>query len=220
MVTIDQKIIVFDNLIQHDISEKFKNNKCNKEEYYEKLQVESKNETDKIVYEMELEEKERLDRIYLKEEASIKKIYKSEFINAKEHLLNVVLEKIDNELVKFTKTEKYKQFIDSIVTELIKELEPVNSINIHITDYDMKNYGEYIKEEIYRNYKNMKINSEDTKLEVTLVKEKNNMIGGIIAKTTDQGARYDFSLKRKQECSMPHILRRLNSIIEEGDRGE
>ena len=246
MVTIEQKLMLFENLIQHNIFEKAKAEKYKKEQYYENLILENKNEMDKISQEMKIEEKQRLDRIYLKEEAQIKKTYENSFLKTKEELLNKVLNKIEEELMLFTRTDEYKNYMDITINKVFNEIDFDKDIILGMTEKDIQIYGDYIREQVGKNNKNMEIdrkvvinqdienilkedktdvdnkyndvNVDNKEIDIKLNTERDSVIGGIIIKTADGSMRYDFSLRRDLEENMRVILKSLNAIIEEGEK--
>ena len=214
MVTIEQKLMLFENLIQHDIFEVFKNEKYRKEQYYNNKMIENKAKVDRISWEMKTEQKEKLDRIYVKEEAQIKKVYENSFLKTKEELLNKVVNKIEEKLEGYTRTNQYKQYIDITINQVCSEIDFDKDIILYMTEKDIQTYGSYILEKIRKNNID-KI--EAGVININLDKARDSIIGGIIVKTVDESMRYDFSLRRNLEESMGIILKSLNAIIEEGD---
>lgn len=222
MVTIEQKLMLFENLIQHDIFEKYKDSKQKKEEYYEKLYVQNKNEVDKSCEEMQIEEKQKLDRIYLKEEAQIKKTYENSFLKTKEELLDRVLNKIEDKLAVFTTSKDYKKYIDITINKVCTEIDFDKDIILCMTEADIQTYGSYILDNITqsssKSVESENIGEDSKGINISLHKVKSSIIGGIIIETVDKSMRYDFSLKRNLEESMEVILKSLNAIVEEGDK--
>ncbi len=213
MVTIEQKLRMFENLIQHDISEKFQDESKKQEDYYKKLIMDNEVQENKISQEMISETKNKLQKLYTKLEAETKKNYREVVIEMKEELLSSFVSKLENSLTQFVKTKEYENYLSTNLKKVCRSLDCKGKLYLYMTKADVKQYSAFVKDELMKNIVQDK-NKDAITSDIIILEGKEEMIGGIIIENEERDSRFDLSMKKSIEDYMPEILQGLNEIIE------
>ena len=208
MVTIEQKLTLFSNLLHRTMDEAFKAEMEKlKKEYDIKIQK-NKEEVDREA-EIIISAAEKKALAECAERISRNKVeFKKEYMLKKEHYFSILMGRIKKELDAFVRSEQYPGYL----LELAGKLEPVQTaeiLEIYLTDRDSEKYLEQIKNTLLQKGKWKEL--------VFLPAAADDIIGGLIAEDPQSNIRIDLSLKAMLEDNRSFIMQTLFQAIETGD---
>lgn len=210
MVTINQKLSLFSNLLQRSINETFKLEMYDlQQEYSDKLQR-SKEAADRQAAEIirkagkkaEAERTEQISRIRVE--------FKKEYMSIREKYFSRFMERITTEMKKFTESEKYRGYMLSLADKLKGAGRLPDSLVIYMTGQDIERHGEAV----------MKSLREQKNSDITLKEAPDSMIGGFIAEDPADRIRMNMSMSALIEDNRPYIMQALFRAIEAGDAND
>lgn len=207
MVTIEQKLNMFSNLLHRSINRTL-------EEEMEKLRVEYavRIKEEKEAADREAEEIIRRSRKKAEAEKTetISKIrinIKREYMSVREKLFSDMMEKLMVRINEFIKSDKYGEYIVSLANKLAEADTASNCLIIYMTGSDLKKYSESIERELKR----------ARLIQLTFQAANDDILGGFIAVNPSSGIRMDFSLKSHLEDNRAYMMQTLFQAIEAGE---
>ena len=196
MVTIEQKLSMFNKLLQRSMDDNFTAEmEYLRGDYSKKLQ-QGKSAVDKEVKNIEKKAYQRAEKekAEILNKSTIKQ--RMDYMSVKEELFSVVLTHFRNRIDEFIQSEQYKAYLISLAKQLKDFEKSSNNIAIFMTQTDFKQYGEDIKHVFPDIFKGgSKIEFADDKI-----------IGGLILINPEANTRIDLSIKTLLEESKPAMM--------------
>ncbi len=207
MVTIEQKLTLFSNLLHRTMDEAFKAEMEKlKKEYDIKIQK-NKDETDREAENM-ISTAEKKAVAECTERISRNRVeFKKEYMLMKEKYFSILMERIKKELDMFAGSERYPGYL----LELSGKLElawTAEKLEIYLTEKDNEKYVEQIRNALLQKGKWK---------ELVFLTADDDIIGGLIAEDPQNNIRIDLSLKAMLEDNRSFIMQTLFQAIETGD---
>ncbi len=207
MVTIEQKLAMFSNLLHRSMNEKFLDEMDKLRKSYEICHRDNKAEVNRQAEEI-------LNQAYKKAEAEktemiskIKISTKKEFMAAREKLFNSMMERLMDKICIFIRSAEYEEYLFSLVKKLIDEDPGTGSLIIYLTGTDHEKYSEALK----------------TKFPIVRQKElimkvaDDSIIGGLIAENQSLNIRMNLSIKALLEDNRSFMMETLFKALEAGE---
>lgn len=207
MVTIEQKLAMFSNLLHRSMNEKFLDEMDKLRKSYEIRHRENKAEVNEKTEEI-------LDQAYKKAEAEktelISKIRisaKKEYMAVREKLFNTLMEHLTDRINAFIRSSDYEEYLFSLLKKLIEEDPSTGPLIIYLTGADYEKYAELLK----------------TKFPVARQKElimkitDDDIVGGFIAENPDLNIRMNLSIKALLEDNRSFMMESLFKALEAGE---
>lgn len=196
MVTIEQKLSVFNKLLQRSMEDGFTEEmKHLREEYSEKLR-QSNESADKEA--KHIEERATRKARNMKAEALNKAAMnqRKAYMTAKEELFSIMLVHLRERVDAFIQSDEYEAYLLSLAKQLQEAENSPENIKIYATKEDCIKYGEKIATvmpSILKDGKNIDI-AED------------KIIGGLILLNVDSNTRTDLSIKTLLEENKAYMM--------------
>lgn len=209
MVTIEQKLLTFSNILNRSMNEKLSQEMERlRKEYSENVQKSKEavdREADEIINKMrkraEMEKTELLSKIRIN--------MKKEYMSAQERLFLTMFDHLIAEIKEYIKTDKYGDYLISLAEMMAKDDTCSNSLDIYMTTSDLDKHSARIKERL------LKLRQG----EYTFKSADDGIIGGFIALDTVNNIRFDFSIKTLLEDNKSYMMQVLFKAIGAGDVG-
>ncbi|MGE5613678.1 MAG: V-type ATP synthase subunit E [Bacillota bacterium] len=207
MVTIEQKLSMFSNLLHRFANQKLAGEMDKlRKEYEEKIRKE-KEAADR-------EAEDIMNRAHKKAEAERAALIsrmridmKKEYMAMREKLFAAMFDHLTGEIKKFTESEKYADYLVSLAGKLKLAEDSAGNLSVCMTGRDCGKYSELLKNELQK----------AERQEITFEIADSGMIGGFIAIDRSKGVKYDFSIRTLLEDSRPLMMQKLFRAIEAGE---
>jgi len=210
MVTIEQKLSLFSNMLQRSIAEEFKQEMQNiRQEYSQKLQA-SKEAADKEAADIIARTRKKAETERVEQISRIKLEFKKEYMTLKEKLFSRFMERVTAEVRKFTESGKYPGYMVSQTEKLMSSGTLPESLVIYMTKRDIERYSEDIKRKLM----------EQKQIDITFREASDSIIGGFIAEDPADMVRIDLSLSALLQDNEDYIMQTLFQAIEAGDAND
>lgn len=207
MVTIDQKLSLFSKLLHRSMNEKFTEEMGKlKEEYEVKIQK-NKDAVDKEAEDIINKSRKKAEAEKMELASIIRVNMKKETMAVKEKHFTVLMGHLSEEIEKLIQSDKYDDYLLSLVKKLEETEYISNSLIIYMTNRDNVKYAENIRQEL------LKSQQMDCTFEIA----PDSIIGGFIAEDPISNIRMDFSINTLLEDNKPYIMQALFQAIEAGE---
>lgn len=207
MVTIEQKISLFQKLLHRYMTEKFVEDlEALKKEYNEKFQK-NKAITDKKSEDIlnRSLKKARAEKVELLSKARIE--LKRETMSVKEKCFDTFMDRLKKEMENFVQSDRYEAYLLSLVKEISAQEQLSGRLVIYLTARDIGKYGDIIKREL----------TESRQREVSFKTAESNITGGLLAEAPDSCVRVNLFVDALLEDNKPHIMQVLFQALETGE---
>lgn len=196
MVTIEQKLSMFNKLLKRSMDDNFAAEiEYLRKDYSKKLQ-QTKSDVDKQAKNIE-------DKAYKRAEKEKAKILnqsavtqRMEYMSAKEELFSAMLENLKSRIDEFIQSEEYKDYLISLAKQLSDSEKASEHLSILMTAEDYKQYGEDVKLALMDLFKG----------EPNIKTADAHMIGGLILMNSESNIRIDLSIRTLLEESKPAMM--------------
>lgn len=185
MVTIEQKLSMFNKLLQRSMDDNF----AAEIEY---LRKDHSTKRQQVKSDIDREVKSIEEKAYKRAEKEKTKIFnqasvaqRMEYMSAKEELFSIMLEKLKFRVNEFIQSKDYKSYLIFLAKQLAHSERASESISIFMTRQDVEKYGNDVKlvlRDLCKGSPNIEI-GDDT------------MIGGLVFMNSDFNIRVDLSIK-------------------------
>lgn len=208
MVTIEQKLSLFSNLLHRTMEDSFKLEMENlRKEYEEKMQK------DREAVEREAENiismaKKRAEAERTEMVSRTRVELKKEYMFLKEKYFSILMERIKKELENFAESEAYADHMLKLAGKLAALVPASDRLTIWLAGRDMDKYQAVLKQAL----------SGTERAEIEFLPAGDDMIGGFIACDTDNDIRIDMSFAALLEDNRSYIMQTLFQAIETGDQ--
>ncbi|MDF2880941.1 MAG: hypothetical protein K0R54_1498 [Clostridiaceae bacterium] len=194
MTTIEDKIKLFSKIVydkiqkeeQREIDKYIKEKETTINEEKAKIQ----NEEEKIVREIEKKAELKANEIIAKE----KLIKQQALINLKESIIKSIMLEIKDQLVHYTKTQQYFDFLKKEMIKVLDTLQP-GEYNLFLTERDINEYKDSLNEVISKH------NGFNISIKINPI----DLIGGFIIENGNGRVRIDNSLLEKLEENKENV---------------
>lgn len=208
MVTIEEKIKLFYKLLNQSMDKAFTDElKDLKDKSESKVQM-VKSEIDKEAKDI-VERAEKRSEIKRAEGLSKSKvIIKKDILTLREKYYYKFMDKFNEKLNEFTKSNEYKSYLSKTISNLVTEIKDYEKCNlvIYLTKNDEEKYSDFIKSEITK------------KLDCDISFNKvYNIKGGLIGVIADKNLKIDLSIDSILEENKAYIMQTIFEILEAGD---
>lgn len=208
MITMEEKLKLFYKLLNQSMDINLAEDLKEIEASYKFKLEEFKNNVDKEA--KELEEK-AIKRAEIKRAESISKskvIIKKDVMALKEKYYFVFMDKFNEKINEFVKSNQYKPYMSNIISNLVTEIKDYENCNliVYLNNNDIEKYSEFIKEEITKKH-----NSNVS------FKINNNIKGGLIAEIAEKNFQIDSSIDAVLEDNKTYIMQTIFETLEAGD---
>lgn len=207
MVTIEQKLAVFSNLLHRSMNEKFLDEMDKLRKSYEIRLRDNKAEVNEQAEEI-------LNQAYKKAEAEkteliskIKISTKKEYMAAREKLFNTLMEHLMDKINTFIRSTEYGEYLFSLVKKLNEEDPGTGPLIIYLTGTDYEKYAERLKTEL----------PDVRQKELIMKAADDSIIGGLIAENPSVNIRMDLSIKALLEDNRSYMMETLFKALEAGE---
>jgi len=207
MVTIEQKLAVFSNLLHRSMNEKFLEEMDKLRKSYEILHRENKAEVN-------AQAEEILENAYKRAEAEKTELIskarisaKKEYMAAREKLFNTMMERLIDKINNFIRSADYSEYLFSVAKKLIEEDSGTGPLIIYLTEADHEKYAESLIAKF----------PEARRKELIMKVADNSIIGGIIAENSDANIRMNLSIKALLEDNRSFMMETLFRALEAGE---
>jgi len=207
MVTIEQKLAMFSNLLHRSMNEKFLDEMDKLRKSYEILNRENKAEVDEQAEEI-------LNKAYKKAESEktelISKIRisaKKEYMDVREKLFNTMMEHLTDKIYNFMRSDEYGEYLSSLAKKLIEEDPGTGPLIIYLTGADHEKYAKLLMSKFP--------DARQTELVMKLADD--SIIGGLIAESPDMNIRMNLSVKALLEDNRTFMMETLYKALEAGE---
>jgi vacuolar-type H+-ATPase subunit E/Vma4 len=207
MVTIDQKLSLFQKLLHRSMTEKFiEELEALRKEHDEKFQK-NKALTDKEAEEIlnRSLKKAGAEKVELLSKARIG--LKRESMSVKEKCFNTFMDRLKKEMENFVQSDRYEAYLLSLVKEVSGQEQLSGRLVIYLTARDIERYGDGIKREL----------KESKQWEVSFKTADSNITGGLLAEAPDGRVRINLFVDALLEDSKPYIMQVLFHALETGE---
>lgn len=203
MVTIEQKLSVFNKLLQRSMDDDFAEEMERlREEYSNKLQ-QSNDAVDKEA--AHIEEKALRKAGSIKAEALNKSAMnqKKAFMLAKEELFSLMLINLRKKVDEFVQSDAYEAYLVSLATQLAEAEKYPGRIKVSMTKEDFKKYGKKIAAVIPT------ILKDESDIEIA----DDKIIGGLILLNAASYTRIDLSIKTLLEENKAYMMQTFFRVL-------
>jgi len=210
MVTINQKLSLFQNMLQRSLDDEFKQEMTElRQEYSQKLQT-NKEAADREAAEIIARTKKKAEAERVGQISRIRLEFKKEYMNLKEKLFSRFMERVINEVEKFTVSDRYPGYMMSLVQKLMSSGELPENTVIYMTKRDLERYAEDVKRKLV----------EQKQTDIKLREAPDSIIGGFIAENPADMVRIDLSMSALLQDNEDYIMQMLFQAIEAGDAND
>lgn len=210
MVTINQKLSLFQNMLQRSLDDEFKQEMTElRQEYSQKLQT-NKEAADREAAEIIARAKKKAEAERVGQISRIRLEFKKEYMNLKEKLFSRFMERVINEVEKFTVSDRYPGYMMSLVQKLMSSGELPENTVIYMTKRDLERYAEDVKRKLV----------EQKQTDIKLREAPDSIIGGFIAENPADMVRIDLSMSALLQDNEDYIMQMLFQAIEAGDAND
>ncbi len=207
MVTIEQKLSLFSKLLHRSMSDKFTEEmEILKREYEGKIQK-NKAAVDKEAEDILSKSRKRAEAEKTELNSKIKVGMKKEYMHVKEKHFAVLMEHLKAEIEYFIQSDKYWEYISSLVKKMEESGHFSNSLIINMTKRDQEKYTDDIKREL----------SKSQQKDLSFKMADDNIVGGFIAEDPISNIRMDFSIEALLEDNKIFMMQTLFQAIEAGE---
>lgn len=209
MVTLEQKLALFSKLLQQDVNNEIGEKIHQMEKAYEDIVAEHKRKVDSEARHI-VEKSEKKGEAKRLELVSKAKIYtKKQGMQVKEKYIELFINKLSEKVVAFTKESAYKQYIESLLTQ-VEGIETTHSFIIYMTSEDLAHYGDVVKNYLIQ----MGLDGGKLKLEA----KDTHMLAGFILVDPEKSMRIDLSAYTMIQDNKDFIIEKVFQAI--GEVGE
>lgn len=207
MVTIEQKLAMFSNLLHRSMNEKFLDEMDKLRKSYEIQNRENKAEVNEQAEEI-------LNQAYKKAEAEktemiskIKITAKKEYMAAREKLFNTLMEHLTDRINIFIQSDEYGEYLFSLAKKLNEEDPGTGPLIIYMTGRDHEKYAELLKTKL----------PDVRQKELSMKVADDSIIGGFIAVNSGMSIRINLSIKAILEDNRSFMMETLFKALEAGE---
>lgn len=207
MVTIEHKLSLFSKLLHRSMNDKFTEEmEILKREYEGKIQK-NKAVVDKEAEDILSKSHKRAEAEKTELNSKIKVGMKREYMYVKEKHFAVLLDHLKAEIEYFIQSDKYWDYISSLVKKMEESGQFSNSLIINMTKRDQEKYTDDIKREL----------SKSQQKDLSFKMADDNIVGGFIAEDPISNIRMDFSIEALLEDNKIFMMQTLFQAIEAGE---
>lgn len=208
MVTIEDKLKLFSKLLNQSMDKEFTDSIKELEYNYESKIQKFKDETDKEARDIEEKARKKAETKRAESMSKSKVIIKKDIMALKEKYYYIFMDKFNEKLNEFIKSNEYKTYLSKLISNLIPEIKGYENSNliIYLSKNDMDNYSDFIKSEI-----KSKLGSDVS------LKTNYDMKGGLIAELEGENLKIDSSLDAVLEDNKLYIMKTIFETLEAGD---
>jgi V/A-type H+-transporting ATPase subunit E len=208
MVTIEQKLSLFSNLLHRSMDDAFKLEMEELRKEYDAKKQKNKEEVDKeadriikaAVKKAEAERTELISRNRVE--------FKKEYMSLKDKYFSALMERIGKELEMFAASEAYTAYIKKLAVRLGAIVPASNRLMLYLSGRDLDKYQAILSQVL----------SGTQREQIVFGTAEDDIIGGFIAYDMDNDIRMDMSLKALLEDNRSFIMQTLFQAIETGDQ--
>lgn len=188
MVTLEDKFAHFSKLVlgkaqskyEEQLREVDKKNQEYLEQFKKELEVRAKDMKSKALQQGTHEKKLRVSRAQLDRKRKIMVV--------KDELMETLMLKIQEELIQYTRTEGYAEFIKERVKEFDKNLEEFDGVVVQMKQSDVDAYGSWVREYLEKQFPGLNGH-------IAFENLSPDYIGGIVLFNEQKTIRYDATVK-------------------------
>ncbi len=208
MVTIEEKINLFYKLLSQSMDKQFTNELKELENSYESKIQKLEDEVDKEAKEIEEKARKKAETKRAESLSKSKVIIKKDIMALKEKYYYLFMDKFNEKLNEFIKSEEYKSYLSKIISNLITEIKSYEKCDlvIYLTKNDMDKYSDFIKTEITKKHE----------CNVSF-KASYDIKGGLTAELADKNLKIDSSIDAVLEDNKTYIMQTIFETLEAGD---
>jgi V/A-type H+-transporting ATPase subunit E len=166
------------------------------------------NEVDKEAKEIEEKAKKRAETKRAESLSKSKVIIKKDIMALKEKYYYIFMDKFNDKLNEFVKSNDYKSYLSKIISNVVAEIKSYKKCNlvIHLNKNDIEKFSDFIETEITKKH--------DCSVSF---KTNFNIKGGMIAEIADKNLKIDSSLDAVLEDNRTYIMQTIFETLEAGD---
>ncbi|HEY8349738.1 MAG TPA: V-type ATP synthase subunit E [Clostridia bacterium] len=208
MVTIEQKLALFSNLLHRSMGEAFKREMEELRKEFEARMDKNREEADKEA-ERIVETAEKRAEAERTELLSRKRVeFRKEYMSLKEKYFSALMERIRKELGNFAGSDGYTAYIKKLAARLASMVPESCRLEIYLAGRDLDKYMAVLEQAL----------SGTKQADIVFRPAEDDIIGGFIAYDMDNDIRIDMSLRALLEDNRPFIMQTLFQAIETGDQ--
>ncbi len=208
MVTIEQKLSLFSNLLHRTMEESFKQEMENLRKEYEVKMQKDKEAVDKEAEYIINAAKKRAEAERTEMVSRNRVELKKEYMVLKEKYFLALIERVKRELEQFAGSDDYAAYLTKLAARLGSLLPASNRLGISLCARDLEKYKDVLKNAL----------SDAGRKEIVFTLAGNDIIGGFIAYDMDNDIRIDMSFNALLEDNRSFIMQTLFQAIEAGDQ--
>lgn len=205
MVTIEQKLSLFSNLLHRTMDEAFKLEMEKLRKEYEVKMQKDKEAVDKEAESIINSARKRAEAERTEKVSRSKVELKKEYMSLKERYFSVLMERIVREIGLFTASERYPEYILGLARKLEPLAQTSGKLEIYLNGRDSEKYPDTIRQALAKH------------AELVFKPADEDIIGGFIADDTQNNVRIDMSLKALLDDNKSYIMQTLFQAIEMGE---
>jgi len=209
MVTIEQKLLLFNKLLKQSMNEKFQVDLKELDNQFAIKLKKNKEEVDREAKEIEDKARKKAEAKKVESESKSKILFKKQIISMKEKYYEAFIIDFKKKLVEFTLSKEYESFLLETLKNSYREIEDYNNYEllIYATQNDIDKYSDVLKQEILR----------DKSFNKIVFKPNNNILGGLIIEVTEMNFKIDMTIDAILEVNKTYIIQTVFETLEAGD---
>lgn len=205
MVTIEQKLELFNKLLNQSMNLKYQEELDRLEkDIQSKVQI-SKDMIDKQAQEIEDRATKRAESKYAENISKSKVVMKRDIMSLKEKYFDILMNSLKIRLQDFVRSNEYKTYLYKNISKLNNELNKYDKLDliIHLSQLDFNKYGDYITKEISKKH-SISLRTID-------------IIGGFIAEIPSKSIKFDLSINSVLDDNKTFIMQTLFGSLKAGE---
>lgn len=208
MVTMEDKIKLFYKLLNQSMDSKLKEELNALEDIYESKAQKSMADADREAKEIEEKARKRAETRRAESLSKSKVIIKKDIMALKEKYYVTFMEKFNDKLSEFIRSEEYKSYLSNIISKIVAEIKSYEGCNllIYLAKDDIDKYSDFVKAEI-----NKEINFNIS------FKPNPDIKGGLVAEIREKNIKIDSSIDAAVEDNKMYIMQTIFETLEVGD---
>lgn len=207
MVTIEQKLSLFSNLLHRTMDENFKLEMEKLRKEYEAKMQKDKEAVDKEAEHIINAARKRAEAERTELVSRNRVELKKEYMFLKEKYFSVLMDRLKKELEKFADSEDYTAYMQRLAGKLAALVPESKRLELFLADRDCDKFSVLLRQVL----------SGEGRTELEFKQAEDDIIGGFIAEDTENDIRIDMSLKALLEDNKSFIMQTLLQAIETGD---
>ncbi len=207
MVTINQKLSLFSNLLQRSINEAFKLDMYDLQQEYSTRLKRSKEAVDREAADIISRARKRAEYERVEQSSRNNMEFKKEYMSVKEKCFSRFMDRVADEIDRFTRSDRYNEYVISLAGKLKSSGQLPDGLVIYMAGHDIDKHADAVKQKLL----------EQMKIDIEFRAAPDNIIGGFIAEDPANKVRLDLSLSALLEDNKAYIMQALFQAIETGD---